>query len=174
MSAMQHTGGVFRKVAWLGSEWPPISAFPDAQTDDDNFLKGCKVIKITNLALNKGSFTGYMSGKKTTDVQAKMTGVEVELPAMLAPGVSDDLLPFIQQFLKADYTEGQPLDAVTAGDGRTFTFVGENTMMSALRAEAGTVGDDPLQAGDEITITTRGKSLFLRSVEVSKVSEREG
>jgi hypothetical protein len=165
---MQHTGGAFKKLSWHGEAWPPLAAFPDYSTEDDNMVRGCKVTKVSNVSFNKGTFSGYMSGKKTDDVLAKMVGVEVELPDSFAAGLSDDLVPFIKKFIAPDYTEGSSLDAVTLGDGKTFTFIGDTTLLSLLRADSGAVGDDPLQAGDEITITTRGKSLFLRGIELTK------
>jgi hypothetical protein len=164
---MQHTGGAFKKLNWHGSAWPPLSAFAEAETDDDLLIRGCKVTNVSNVSLSRGNMTGYMSGKKTDDQLVKMVGITVALPAAFAGSVAEDVEPFIKTCLAPTWSGGA-LPAVTAGDGSTFTFLGENTLLSLLRAESGVVGDDPLQEGDEITITTRAKSLFLRKVEITK------
>ena len=63
-----------------------------------------------------------------------------------------------------------PCEHVTLGDGATFTFYGDKGLLASLAAS----GNQGLKEGDEVRISTRGDSLFIRHVEVVRKGEQEG
>ena len=118
---------------------------------------------VQNLQFKKsGSQSKYLSGKKTEDTIYKAVGIQVKLGGVDS-GFSEGIESYFQEYVGKSIEEST--EHATLGDGLHFTFYGPPTMISALRSE-GNIGDDPIRAGDVVTLTTKGASLFLNSVDV--------
>ena len=188
--AMQHSGGIYREASWTGV-WPPPSSFLHSSPSESALLPGCTVVKIYNLSFKKaggGQQTGYLSGKKTADQVYKCVGVVVRLPAEVGQAFST----FIAPFFKTYYSTEDPsavVEHASAGDGRTFTMwadadqlarvVGSSSGTAAASnnsaaSAGGALVGDALKEGDQVTLRTRGNSLFVKEIvcEVSSSKDK--
>eukprot|EP00518_Triparma_eleuthera_P004333 CAMPEP_0182465148 /NCGR_PEP_ID=MMETSP1319-20130603/9027_1 /TAXON_ID=172717 /ORGANISM="Bolidomonas pacifica, Strain RCC208" /LENGTH=221 /DNA_ID=CAMNT_0024664839 /DNA_START=14 /DNA_END=679 /DNA_ORIENTATION=+ len=166
MSAMQHSGGVFLTMQWNHASWPPPSSFPATESYS---LQNATVTHVQNLQFKKaGSQSKYLSGKRTEDTIYKCIGISVKLGGV-GSGFSSGIESYFEEYVGRSIEE--KTEHATEGDGLHFTFYGPPTMISALRSE-GSVGDDPVRAGDVVNLDTRGASLFLNTISIVR-AERD-
>ena len=135
------------------------------------FPKFYLVITICNTSVVTvyiGSQSKYLSGKRTEDTIYKCIGISVKLGGV-GSGFSSGIESYFEEYVGRSIEE--KTEHTTEGDGLHFTFYGPPTMISALRSE-GSVGDDPVRAGDVVNLGTRGASLFLNTISIVR-AERD-